>query len=187
MIYTKADLMNRRAGNPRNNPDDIVTDLEIDAGMRILDLGTGGGYFAIRLSEATGPEGTVVAADTDPKMLSHLQDYKNLFHRDNIELLEVGREGIDLPEASLDLVFARHVYHHIEDPVAYFQTLRPAVKPGGRVVIIDWQPKKFRLFKKEPHSTSDDICRVMTSLGFLLEREEHYLKKQSFLIFKKSL
>jgi len=109
----------------------------VKPGMTVADIGAGEGYYTIRLAQAVGPQGRVLAEDIVPA------------YRDALAA-RVQREGLDtvsvtlglpadpkLPGASFDRVFLIHMYHEIAEPYELLWRLRPSLKPGGRIVVVD--------------------------------------------------
>jgi ubiquinone/menaquinone biosynthesis C-methylase UbiE len=151
---------------------------------RIPDLGAAGGYFAVKFSRAVGDRGRVLAIDLDGTALSYMGAYFQREGVTNAELVQAKADDPGLPPASVDLIFLRDVYHHIERPETYFRHLAAALKPGGRVAIIDYRPDAGlfrRLFGH--HSDPDAIVRQMRDAGYDKLTQFDFLPSQSFLIF----
>ncbi len=109
----------------------------VRAGMTVADIGAGEGYYTVRLATRVGKEGRVlaeeIAADTHDKLAERIS-------RDRLDSVSVKLGTPDdpkLPEASFDRVFMIHMYHEIASPYAFLWHLRPAVRAGGRVIIVD--------------------------------------------------
>ncbi len=84
-----------------------------------MDLGAGGGYFSIRLSEEVGDKGRVYAVETNDDMLEYMDNYLNLLQKSNVETVRT-RGGVpDIPDESCDLIFARNVFHHLDNPTLF--------------------------------------------------------------------
>jgi predicted methyltransferase len=92
---------------------------------------------------------------------------------------------MSLPEAGLDLVFARNVFHHLHEPGDYFRNLKKYLKPGGKVAIIDHKPKRgfgfVALFKH--HTPGETVVQEMEKAGYRLMKSFDFLQDQTFNLF----
>jgi arsenite methyltransferase len=92
---------------------------------------------------------------------------------------------MDLPEAGLNLVFARNVFHHLPAPTDYFSNIKKYLKPGGRVAIIDHKPKRglnfVALFKH--HTPEATVIQEMEMAGYAMKRLFDFLPDQTFTLF----
>ena len=111
-------------------PHDVVMALNLDSGTVIADIGAGSGYFAQRFAHHAGK---VYAVDIDRKLL----DMAVKDAPDNLQAILATPDDPKLPPASVDVIFFCDVLHHINNRPAYYDKLKAALKPGGRVVNID--------------------------------------------------
>lgn len=115
-----------------------VMDLaEIAPGMSVADIGAGEGYYTVRLAERVGEDGRVLAQDIDREALDRLA---RRVERERLENVSIKLGDIDdpmLPENSFDRVFMVHMYHEISEPYAFLWRLWPALREGGRVIVVD--------------------------------------------------
>jgi ubiquinone/menaquinone biosynthesis C-methylase UbiE len=117
-----------------------MTALAIGAGSRVADVGAGSGYFTAHLSSEVGPSGQVFAVDISDRSLDQLS---RLVDDDGLENVEVVRGEIDdpgLPEGALDAVLMVDAYHEMTEYEAMLARVYGALKPGGRLVILDLVP-----------------------------------------------
>jgi len=177
--------LNREAASRKNRPEEILGRLEIREGQAIADLGSGGGFFTLSFAGRTGKNGKVYAVDTQPKYLEFIRRRSEREGLSNIVLVQGVEMDKKLPEAGLNLVFVRNVFHHLPEPAASFQNLRRFLKPGGRVVIIEHRPKKgfgfVSLFKH--HTPSQTIIEEMDKAGYRLLSSADFLPDQTFNVF----
>lgn len=167
--------------------DRIVEALELRQGMVVGDIGAGTGLFALRLATAVGETGRVVANDIVPAFLDRIRERATAAGANNIET-SLGKErDVALQAASLDLAFLCNVYHHLEYPVTYLASLRRALKPSGRLVVIDFEriegetpPSMLKHVRAGKAVVIDEIARA----GFELEREKDFLEENYFLVFR---
>ena len=111
--------------------------LQVRPGMTVADVGAGSGYYTVRLSPRVGPRGRVIAQDIMPRYLERLGARVRRDSLRNVTLALGEPHDPRLAPASADLVLLVHMYHEVEQPYAFLYNLRPAVRPGGRVAVVD--------------------------------------------------
>lgn len=115
-----------------------VMDLaDIRPGMTVADIGAGEGYYTIRLAERVGAEGRVLAQDIDPEALQRLGSRVERERLDNVSIKLGAADDPGLPEDSFDRVFLVHMYHEVREPYAFLWHMWPALREGGRVIVVD--------------------------------------------------
>lgn len=152
---------------------DRVMDLAaIGTGMTVADIGAGEGYYTIRLAERVGAKGRVLAQDVVPAVRDALAQRVYREQLDNVSVKLGGPADPKLPEASFDRVLMVHMYHEIAAPYEFLWRLRPALRRGGRVVIVDADRPT------DQHGTPPALLDCeMASVGF--RRLEAHLLPQS--------
>ena len=114
----------------------ILREMNIRCGDTLLDFGCGIGYFSIPALEYVGDEGTVIAVDVSEEMLQEL--HKRAGHRKNLKIVHAD----SLPRLTADIILLSMVLHEVDNPKEFLQTCFAALKPYGRVMVIDWQKTK---------------------------------------------
>ena len=141
--------------------DTVMKLLGVRAGMRVADVGAGSGYYTVRLSPRVGPEGRVVAQDIMPRYLERLRERVRRDSLRNVAFALGDPHDPRLPPESADLVLLVHMYHEVEQPYAFLHNLRPALREGGRVAVIDLPRPTNR------HGTPPDLLRCeMAATGY---------------------
>ncbi len=178
----RAKHFNATAADADSAPDRVVAVLEIKSGDIVGDLGAGGGFFTEKLSAAAGEKGLVYAIDINRKYLQIIDTAMKSRNIKNVKTVLAAEDSLNLPPRSVDLLFARNVFHEIENQAEYFKKIKPVLKSGGRVAIIDYKPvyggKLFNKFLPE-----DVIIARMKEAGYRPVKRLDFLKKQSFNIF----
>jgi arsenite methyltransferase len=175
-----ADFFNRDASAPENKPDEIISALALKSGMQVADLGAGGGYFTLRVARAVGREGKVYAVDINAELLEIVKASVSKAGLSNVVLIHAREDDSMLPEKSVDLIFVRNVFHHLPDQEKYFRDIKPRLKPGGRVAIIEYKKGAYY----SGHETSEaNVIGSMKKAGYSLLERHGFLEKQSFTIF----
>ena len=109
----------------------------IEPGMTVADIGAGEGYYTTRLAPAVGRKGRVLAEDIDRAALARLGDRVTRERLDNISIKQGDEADPRLPAGSFDRVFLVHMYHEVREPYAFLWHLRPSLRPGGQVIVVD--------------------------------------------------
>jgi len=167
------------------HPKEVIDALKIEPGAVVADLGAGGGYFTFRLSDAVGPRGRIYAVDVDE--VSHRYIEEEAGRRGgmpgNVELLLATPTDPRLPARAVDLIFTCNTYHHLPDRQQYFASLQRALRPDGRVAIIDYKDEGWiaRLFG---HATAKETVRQeLERAGYRLLQTFEFLPRQHFQLF----
>jgi ubiquinone/menaquinone biosynthesis C-methylase UbiE len=116
--------------------------LELKPGMAIADIGAGSGEMTVLMAARLGPSGKVFATDINEDRLKEIRAAAAHDRLDNVVVLEGAERETNLPLGCCDAIFIRHVYHHFPDPGAMNRSLLASLKPGGRLAIIDFVPRK---------------------------------------------
>jgi ubiquinone/menaquinone biosynthesis C-methylase UbiE len=110
---------------------------DIRPGMTVADLGAGEGYYTVRLAEAVGSKGRVLAEDIDREALDRLGQRVERERLDNVSIRLGTPDDPRLPANSFDRVFMVHMYHEVEEPYAFLWRLWPSLREGGRVIVVE--------------------------------------------------
>lgn len=119
---------------------DIMDHAGAAPGMTVADIGAGEGYYTVRLAKRVGREGRVLAEDIMPEVIDALGQRINRENWSNVSVRLGTPDDPRLPERSFDRIFMVHMYHEIEEPYAFLWHMRPALKPGGEVIVVDFGP-----------------------------------------------
>ena len=174
--------MNDPSRDAWQKPKEVVEKLAIALGMRVADIGAGGGCFTWYLAGAVGPQGTVYAVEIDETALDIIK--REMKSRGITNVVPIRAEASDakLPEA-VDLVFSCDTYHHMDDRVTYFRSLSQRIKPTGRVAILDFHPQGFFSGLLGHGTAKEDVRREMESAGYRLTAEHGMIEGQHFQVF----
>lgn len=164
-------------------PGRVVDSLGIEPGMCLADIGSGGGYFTMRLAQAAGREGHVYAVDTDADLRSLVADRAAARDLANVTTIAPRADDPGLPRP-IDLALIVDAYHHLPDPPAYLRTLVEGyLISGGRVAVIEQIPR-WSVFG---HATDAGVIRAaLEGAGLTIEAEHDFPPRQSFLIGRRA-
>jgi ubiquinone/menaquinone biosynthesis C-methylase UbiE len=157
-------------------PHEVLQALALRPDEVIADIGAGTGYFARRFARHAGK---VYAVDIDARLLEKAKQGSA-----NIETILAAPDDPRLPEASLDTIFFADVWHHIANRPAYAAKLARALKPGGRVVMIDFYKKPLPVGPPVSMKlTEEQVAEELKAAGFRLQKKFDFLPHQYFLVF----
>jgi ubiquinone/menaquinone biosynthesis C-methylase UbiE len=165
-------------------PDEVVKALELAADAKVADIGSGTGYFAVRVARAV-PEGRVYGVDIEPDMTRYLGERAKRENLSNLEAVQGGAEEPRLPEA-VDVALIVDTYHHFGDRAGYMRRVTEALRPGGRVVIIDFRKESPKGPPAEHKLSPEQVQRELEPVGLRLTRTHDFLPDQYFLVFERS-
>ena len=169
----------------REQPDRVIASLDLRPSDVVADLGAGSGYFAFRLAEAV-PEGRVLAVDIQPEMLRAIEQRREETGLDHVEPVLGAIDDPNLPAAALDLVLMVDAYHEFSHPHEMMQAIVRALRPGGRVVLVEYRGEDPSVPIKELHKmTEEQARREMAFVGLEHVRTLDFLPDQHVLVFRK--
>ena len=163
-------------------PHEVIRALALAPDAKIADIGSGTGYFSVRLAHAV-PKGRVYGVDTEPDMVKYLADRARRERLANVVAVAGRPDDSALPE-KVDLVLMVDVYHHIADREAYFGRLRGSLKPGARVAIIDFSETSKDGPPRHERISPTRVRAEMQRAGYTLADEHAFLPNQYFLVFR---
>ena len=109
--------------------------------MRIADVGAGLGAWAMRFAQRTGPSGHVFATDIEPEALRVLRLVVARERLSNMTVIAGATDSTNLPAGCCDAILTRNVFHYFTEPAAMIRSFAAALKPGGRLAIVDYPPR----------------------------------------------
>jgi ubiquinone/menaquinone biosynthesis C-methylase UbiE len=168
-------------------PHEVITALDLKPGEVIADIGSGSGYFTLRLAAHVGDTGRVYGVDIDPEMVRHLNRRVRDAGLHNVHVLLADPDDPLLPEP-VDRFLIVDTWHHIENQAKYLALMRKLLKPGGQVIMIDFQKKELPLGPPLAMKIArEDLIQQMATNGFHVVKEHTFLPYQYFLVFDAKL
>ncbi len=164
---------------------EIVAACKVQPGQTVADIGAGTGLFTRMFSPLVGKEGRVISVDIAQAFLDHIEKTSREAGMLNIETLRGTADSTNLPPESIDVAFICDTYHHFEYPLKTMASLHRALKPGGRVVLVE--------FRRVEGTSTDWVMNhvragqevfesEIVKSGFKKVREERDLLKENYLV-----
>ena len=167
-------------------PREVMEALAVRHGEIIADIGAGSGYFSVRLAHHVGKTGRVYAVDVSADMIRHLHHRVRDMKLLNVSPILAPPDDPLLPEA-VDRFLVVNVWHHIENQPQYLQKMKDLLKPGGQIVMIDFQKRELPVGPPPGMKIArEDLITQMEAHGFRLAAEHTFLPYQYFLVFEAS-
>lgn len=162
MGYPAAGWLERPERVKEEEPAKLVAALDVKPGMVVADIGAGSGYHTFQLSPLVGETGKVLAVDIQPEMLALIKDKAKAKKVKNVEAVKGTDEDPKLPANGVDLIILVDVYHEFSKPFEMAEKMVDALKPGGRLVFVEFRAEDDSVPIKPLHKmTEKQVIREM--------------------------
>jgi ubiquinone/menaquinone biosynthesis C-methylase UbiE len=186
MSWEGVDWLFRASRIEQEEPEAMLDSLKIPRGATVADVGAGAGYHSIPLARRVGPKGIVLATDVQPEMLRMLRANARAAGVTNIKAIRCTQTDPGLPEGAVDLILMVDVYHECSDPGTTLQGLKRALKPGGRLVLVEFRAGDPKVEIRPEHTmTVEQVRREVEPQGFIFKEPLEFLPWQHIIIFEK--
>jgi len=166
-------------------PNEVVKAMKLEPGQTVIDIGAGTGYFTRRFAKVVAPSGEALGLDIEPAMIDYMEADSKKLDLKNYKARLVKADDPELAPHSADVVFFCDTLHHMEDRVAYFQKVALALKPGGHVIVIDFEKKPLPVGPPpEDKLSREEVVAEFHNANYRLLRDHDFLPYQYFLEFE---
>ena len=184
MSAAGADWLDRSEREIEEEPEKALDALTLRPGMIVADVGAGSGYFTLRMARRVAPHGRVYATDIQPRMIELLQENIRRAGIKNVEAVLSTESDARLPVNTLDLILLVDVYHEFSQPEKMLAGLRQALKPEGRLVLLEYRKEDPNVpIRLEHKMTVAEVKAELESASFRMDRVIDSLPRQHILIF----
>jgi ubiquinone/menaquinone biosynthesis C-methylase UbiE len=170
----------------KQKPEELVHAMQLQPGMVVADVGTGAGYMLPYLGAAVGPKGRVLAEDIQDDFLAKARARAESFHLSNVDYIRGTEKDPALPAGRVDVELALDSYHHYDYPEQMLAGLRRALKPGGRLVVVEYykRPDAMPGKKALQHIRLDapDVIKEIEANGFHLQSQREHIKDSQYML-----
>jgi ubiquinone/menaquinone biosynthesis C-methylase UbiE len=187
MSHLGADWLDRPEREREEAPSKAVELLKLRSGAFVADVGAGSGYVTERLARAVGPSGRVFAVDIQPEMIARIEARVKAEGLTNVTTVLAQPDDPMLGEGSVDLELMVDVYHELAHPQVVLRHLRRALRPEGRLVLVEYRKEDPSIPIREEHKmTVADAKAELEAEGFRLAQVNEELPRQHLLAFTRT-
>ena len=166
-------------------PSKALDALDLKPGMVVADIGAGSGYYSSRIARRIAPAGRVYATDIQQGMIDILERRIKNEGLTNVSTVLGAMDDPRLPPASIDLAIMVDVYHELQQPQLFLQRLKPAFKPNGRLVLLEFRKEDPNIPILEVHKMSVvEVKQEMEAEGFVLDKVIDVLPWQHIIVLR---
>ena len=187
MGWQAAQWLERPERAREERPDLLLAELKLKSGMVVADIGAGSGYHSRRMADVVGKTGIVYAVDVQPEMVRFLERIAREDRYKHVKPVLATVDDVTLAPNSIDLAIMVDVYHELEFPLEVMRSIVTSLKPGGRVVFVEYRAEDPNVPIKEVHKmTETQIKREAAIHGIVWERTSNVLPWQHVVVFTKT-
>ncbi len=170
----------------QEKPQNAIENLNLKSTDIVADIGAGTGYFTFRISPLVS-EGKVFAVDVQPQMLDLINFVTNEENITNVETVLGEVDNPNLLPSSVDIALLVDAYHEFEYPREMMLGIVKGLKPGGRVILLEYRGENPMIMIKGLHKmTEKQVKKEMKAVGLVWQDTKYFLPQQHFLVFKKT-
>ncbi len=177
--------LERPSREPEEKPSKIIKALDLNPDNVVADIGAGTGYLSFRIAPLL-TTGKVVAVDIQPEMIDIIEFLKQENNVNNIETVLATPMDTNLPPESIDLALMVDAYHEFEYPREVMTSINKALKPGGKVILVEYRGENPLIMIKGLHKmTQKQVKKEMQAVGLIWCKTDKFLPQQHFMVFQK--
>ena len=185
MSAAGSDWLDRPEREEEEHPDQALQAIGIRRGMVVADVGAGSGVMTFKMAKLVGPSGKVYAVDIQPEMLEILQTRAQRDKVTNIQTVLDTVSDPKLPAGAIDLILLVDVYHEFSQPQAMLDHMREALKPNGRLVLLEYRKEDPTVPILPDHKMSvSEVKAEVEPEGFQFDQVIEVLPRQHIIIFR---
>jgi FkbM family methyltransferase len=185
MSHYGIDWLEREERQREENTSLLLKNLAVKPGMFIADIGAGSGYHSALLSKMVG-SGKVFAVDVEPEMIAYLNERIKKEKLSRIVPVLSTEQKVSLPENTIDMMLLVDVYHEFSYPYEMALSMRSALKPGGKLVLVEFRSEDSTVPIKTIHKMSEaQAIKELKAAGFVFDKNIDNLPWQHCMVFTK--
>lgn len=178
------DWLNRTERDEEENVTMAIDSMKLNPGMAVADIGAGSGYYSFRIAQKLG-KGKVYAVEVQGEMIDALKTGKQQLQDKIVEIVKGDSVNVHLPGNAIDLAIMVDVYHELEYPNEILQSIKKALKPGGKILLVEYKGEDPKIPIKQLHKmTVTQANKEMSANGFTLYHKGDFLPIQHFLMYE---
>jgi len=186
MSFDGVDWLERNSRTAEENTNLAIKKLPVTKTSVVADVGAASGFYAFRIAKRV-PEGKVYAVEIQDDAIKYLQEKSRSLNLSNVQVVKGTVQNTGLPDSSIDLLIMVDVYHELEYPVEYLQSIKRALKPQGKLLLLEYKEEDPSVQIKAAHKMSvAQVARELAANGFKMVQRGNFLPLQHFLVFEKN-
>ena len=179
-----ASWLERDERQQEENTGMAIEKMTLQPNTAVADIGAGTGYYTFKIA-AKIPHGKVYAVEVQDEMLDYLKKRKAGLNSSNVEVIKGTAASVNLPAASIDLAIMADVYHELEYPHEVLQSIRKALKPAGKILLLEYRGEDPAVAIKPLHKTTvQQLNKELAANDFKLYYDGEFLPMQHFLLYE---
>lgn len=185
MSFEAIDWLERSSRAKEENTELAIANLPVSKNSVVADIGAGTGYYTFRIAKKV-PDGKVYAVEIQDYALRYLRARSVKLKQGNVVVIKGSEQSPNLPDNAIDLAVMVDVYHELLYPHEMLQAIRRALKPNGKLLLIEYRAEDPKVEIKTLHKTSvKQVDKELAANGFHLARDGEFMPTQHFLVFEK--
>jgi ubiquinone/menaquinone biosynthesis C-methylase UbiE len=185
MSASGADWLERSTRQQEEDADAAIAALPLTPNSTVADIGAGSGYYTFRMARRV-PQGTIYAVEVQDEFVVSLKDRARREGTANVAVVKGSEQMPNLPDNSTDLAIMVDVYHELAYPKEMLQALFKALRPDGRLLLLEYRAEDPSVPIKALHKLSvAQAKKELAANGFVLEAKKDFLPIQHYLLFRK--
>lgn len=186
MHFRGAPWLTRESREREEEPAKLMKALRLKPGMTVCDMGCGNGFYSLKMAKVIQPKGKVLAVDIQPQMLSLLKQRASDAGVENVQPILGGLADPKLPAGSCDLILLVDVYHEFSHPVHMLAAMRKALKPAGRIVLVEFRTEDRDVPIYPLHKMSKaQVMKEIPANGYKLVEQYDAMPWQHVMFFQR--
>ncbi|MBE7171385.1 MAG: class I SAM-dependent methyltransferase [Williamsia sp.] len=180
-----ASWLDRNSRQQEENTNLAISKFPLTPSSKVADIGAGSGYYTFKVATKI-PDGKLYAVEIQDEMIRLLEENKSKLNNSNVEIVKGGEQSPNLPDSSVDLAFMVDVYHELLYPREMLQNIRKALKPTGKLLLLEYKMEDPSVAIKKLHKMSvAQVTKELAANGFTLSYKGDFLPLQHILVFDK--
>jgi ubiquinone/menaquinone biosynthesis C-methylase UbiE len=185
MSFDGVAWLERNSRSKEENTDLAISRLPVSKNSIVADIGAGSGFYTFRIAPKVS-EGEVYTVEIQDDAISYLKKKTSELKADNVTVIKGTEKSPELPDGSVDLAIMVDVYHELLYPREFLQAIKRALKPKGRLLLLEYKQEDPAVAIKPEHKMSvKQVQKELTANGFRLVQNGQFMPIQHFLVFEK--
>ncbi|RZM22183.1 MAG: class I SAM-dependent methyltransferase [Pedobacter sp.] len=185
MSFEGVSWLERNTRSKEENTDLAISKLPVASNSVVADIGAGSGFYTFRIAPKV-PEGKVYAVEIQNDAITYLQKKAAELNTKNVMVIKGAEKSPNLPDGSIDLAIMVDVYHELMYPHEFLQAIKRALKPKGKLLLIEYKQEDPAVAIKEEHKMSvRQVSKELKANGYHLVQNGQFMPIQHFLVFQR--